>query len=212
MHVSSRSAAYSVRGVIDLASERFRVRAHVRTAPYTHFSGWLDVIGVEGQSYELVHADERLTNLDVAGCAVDPHAPIGSLGGAASVQESVALAGIATRLLRDTPRKVAERQHRRTYRAVVDPAKARRSVSSLGDEWVTVDPPRLARHLGPIELTLASDGLIHRLSMQLRRFPPPSRGPGIRREDRRERVSLAVSLADFGRPLHLRRPSCVAME
>jgi hypothetical protein len=51
-----------------------------------------------------------------------------------------------------------------------------------------------------------------RLSLELRRFPPPSHGPGLARERRRERVSITVLFSDFGRALEVRPPACIAME
>jgi hypothetical protein len=97
------------------------------------------------------------------------------------------------------------------YRVVVDPRKVGGPQTALGDEWVAVDPPRLDRHLRPIEVTVGANGLVRRLSMELRRFPPASRSrPG--REARRERVAISVALRDFGRPLRIRLPRCVAME
>jgi hypothetical protein len=73
-----------------------------------------------------------------------------------------------------------------------------------------VNPPRLGRHPAPIEVTTDADALIRRLALELRRFPPPSRGPGIAWEHRRERVSISVSLSDFGRALEVRPPRCVS--
>jgi hypothetical protein len=63
-----------------------------------------------------------------------------------------------------------------------------------------------------MRVTVDSAGFVSRLSLELRRFAPPSRGPGLARLRRRERVSIAVWLGDFGRELDVRPPSCVAME
>jgi hypothetical protein len=216
IRVSSRTAAYSVRGAIELASATFRVRAHVMKAPMTHFANPIQVIGVGGETYQLVDRDLTFQDVGRAGCAFDPHSPVGSVGGAASVQEAVALVGVATRLLRDAPRKVTlvERRGRGAagYRVIVDPRAVSDPDARRGDEWIVVNPPRLARHLAPVRVTVDADGLIRRLSLELRRFPPPALGPGRAREQRRERVSISVSLGDFGRALKVKLPSCVAME
>ena len=215
VRVSSPTAAYSVRGAIDIRTERFRVHARIARTPTTHAPKSLELVGLKGESYQLVHSEPGLQNLGEAGCAVDPHAPIGSLGGAASVQESVSLVGIAIALLRYSPPKVTVSERRPggavVYRVVVDPRKVGSLKPALGDEWVPIDPPRLARHLRPIEVTVGANGLIRRLSMELRRFPPPS-GRQYGREARRERVAISVALSDFGRALRIRLPRCVAME
>jgi hypothetical protein len=192
------------------------VRARVRRAPTTHFNSALEVIGVGGETYQIGRGEPGFDNVEGTACAFDPHAPIGSLGGAVSVQEAVALVGVAVRLLRDTTRTttVIEQHagHAATYRVPVDPSTVTDADAGRGDEWIVVNPPRLARHLAPMHVTVDSDGLIRRLSLELRRFPPPSPGPRLARTRRRERVAIAMSLGDFGRPLQVRPPSCVAME
>jgi hypothetical protein len=215
--VSSATVGYSVRGTIDMATDRFRVRARVKRAPMTHFGGVIEVIGVGGETYEIGSGEPGFDNITPTACAFDPHAPIGSLGGAASIQEAVALVGVALRLVRDGSRKatVAEEQAggSATYRVVIDPSTASAGPGARGgDEVIVVDPPRLARHLAPVRVSVDSDGLVRRLSLELRRFPPPSHGPGLVRERRRERVSIAVSLTDHGRELDVSPPACIAME
>lgn len=216
IHISSPTVEYSVRGALELGRGEFRVRGHVTRAPYTHFAERLEAIGVRGETFQIVHGEPGFDDLTATDCAFDPHAPVGSYGGAVSVQEAIALIGVATHLLRDGLRTatVMERNERpsHTYRVIVDPQAVSDADVRRSDEWHVVNPPRLARHLAPIEVTIDSGGLIRRLALELRRFPPPSRGPGIAREHRRERVSISVSLSDFGRALEVKSPRCVAME
>jgi hypothetical protein len=215
--VSSATTEYSVRGVIEMATDRFRARARVERAPMTLHDKDVELIGVAGETYEIGSGEPGFDKITLTACGFDPHAPIGSLGGAASIQEALALVRVAVRLLQDGTRRVevvGERTDRgATYRVVTDP-----SVVSIapavqrGDEVIVLDPPRLARHLAPMRVTVDSGGLVSRLALQLRRFAPPSRGPGLVRLRRRERVSIGVSLGDFGRELDVRPPSCIAME
>jgi hypothetical protein len=182
----------------------------------TLHDGDIEVIGVGGETYELGSGQPGFDNIELTACGFDPHAPIGSFGGAASVQEAVALVGVAVRLLRDgtrTAELVAEQGNRATYRVVVDPdAVSVAPAVQRGDEVIVVDPPRLGRHLAPMRVTIDSGRRVRGLSLELRRFAPPSLGPGLARQRRRERVSIAVSLRDFGRELEVRPPSCIAME
>lgn len=216
IRVSSTTAEYSVRGAMEVATDRFRVRARVARAPMTHFDPVVDVVGVGRETYEIGRGEPGFDNIGTS-CWFDPHQPIGSLGGAASVQEAVALAGVAVRLLRDGIRTATLVEEHAdgatTYRVEVEPSEASVAPSSRGgDEVIGVDPRRLARHLAPIRVGVGSEGLVRRLSLELRGFRPPSRGPGLVRERRRERVSIAVLLSDFGRELGVPAPPCVAME
>jgi hypothetical protein len=217
IEVSSATTEYAVRGAIELATDRFRARARVERAPMALHDRDVELIGVDGETYEIGRGAPGFDNITLTACGFDPHAPIGSLGGAASIQEAVALAGLAVRLLRDgtgTAELVGEHTDRgATYRVVADPGVVSVApVVQRGDEVIVVDPPRLARHLAPMRVTVDSGGLVRRLSLELRRFPPPSHRPGLARQRRRERVSIAVTLSDFGRELDVRPPSCIAME
>jgi hypothetical protein len=215
--VSSATTEYSVRAVIEVATDHFRARARVERAPTTHPDKDVEVIGVGGETYEIGRGEPGFDNIELTACGFDPHAAIGSLGGAASVQEALALVGVAVRLLRDgTRRAELVGEHTgggATYRVVTDPSAVSAAPAvQRGDEVIVVNPPRLARHLAPMRVTVDSGGLVSRLSLELRRFAPPSRGPGLARQRRRERVSITVSLGDFGRELEVRPPSCIAME
>jgi hypothetical protein len=216
IRVSSATASYSVRGAIDLGTETFRVRARVTSAPVTHVPKDLTVIGLAGETYQLVDRDLTFQDIGRAGCAFDPHAPVGSLGGAVSIQEALALVGIATRLLHEVPREVAELEHRGvragTYRVSVNPSAVTAPNLRRSDEWIVVNPARLARHLAPILVDIDRNGLIRRLSLTLRRFRPPSFGPGRSRAHRRERVAVSVRLGNSRRELAVERPDCLAME
>jgi hypothetical protein len=216
--VASAGAFYSVRGAVEVATDRFRVRANVERAPITHFDPVIKVIGLGAEAYQL----EPRGDLDLLGpqdreCGFDPHAPIGSLPGTASVQETVALPAVAIRLLRDGIRTATVVEALpgggSIYRVVVDPARAAVAPSARGgDELIDVDPRRLARHVAPLRVTVDPNGFVRRLALKLRRFRPAFPGPRIRRERRRVDVSVTVSLSHFGRQLELRAPPCIAME
>jgi hypothetical protein len=217
IEVSSATTEYAVRGAIELTTDRFRARARVERTPMTLHDKDVELIGVGGETYEIGRGTPGFDNITLTACGFDPHAPIGSLGGAASIQEALALVGVAVRLLRDGTRRaeiVGERTDRgASYRVVTDPSAV--SVAPAvqrGDEVIVVNPPRLARNLAPMRVTVDSGGLVTRLSLELRRFPPPSYRPDLARQRRRERVSIAVTLSDFGRELDVRPPSCIAME
>lgn len=69
IQVSSPSAAYSVRGAIELARASFRVRARLKWAPYTHFVQSLEAVGMRGETFQIVHEEPGFENLAPTGCA-----------------------------------------------------------------------------------------------------------------------------------------------
>lgn len=213
MSVSSRTAAYSARGGMELVSDRYRVHVRVARTPIKEVRRRFDVAGVDGETYLVQPPD-----LDPSGgCWLDPHAPVGALGGAASVQEAAALAGVSVRLLRDgigTAERVrGDPAGGTTYRVSIEPNEASRAPARYrGDEHSIVGPRRLARHLGPLLVRVDPEGLIRRLSLELRRFRSAPPGPTLLRGRRRERVSMGMELSGYGRPLGVRAPTCIAME
>jgi hypothetical protein len=139
------------------------------------------------------------------------------MGGAASVQEALALAGVAVRLLRDGATKVTLMHERpgggATYRVEVDPGRASIAPSAGGsDETIVVAPRRLAWQLAPLEVEVGADGLIRALALELRGFRPVVFAAGLRRTGRGERVAVRIDLGDFGRALSVQSPHCIAME
>jgi hypothetical protein len=218
LRVRSPTGLYSLRGAVELATDRSRMRADVERAPMTHFDPVINMIGLGAETYELRPRGQLgLLETTDSDCGFDPHAPIGSLPGTASIQETVALPGVVVRLLRDGTRQATAvgtpAGGGATYRVVVDPAKAAVAPSARGgDEVIGVPPRRLARHLAPLRVTVDREGVVRRLALRLRRFRPAVLAPRIVRERRRVDVSIAVWLSDFGRRLEVRAPPCIAME
>jgi len=231
LRVSSPTAAYSARGAIELATDRSLVRVVVARAPRTHYDRVMDVLALEGETYLVRGASPpaiqngKLVGVEVPDilralrsvCALDPHGPVGNPGGAASVQEALALAGVAVRLLRDGTTKATLMDERAdggaTYRVKVDPGQASAAPSAAGsDETIVVAPRRLARQLAPLEVAVGADGLVRALALELRGFRPVVFAPGVRRQRRGERVAVHIALADFGRALSVHTPRCLAME
>jgi hypothetical protein len=204
VHVSSATAEYSARGAIDLAGDRYRVRAFVKRAPMTHFASVLEVIGVGGESY-----------LRSFGCWYDPHGPVGGLGGGASVQESMALTSVAVRLLRDGITRAVPLDRTaadgRSYRVAVDPSKATLATPDT-DETSIVEPRGPARHVRAMRVRVTADRFVRRVSLKLRRFRPLAAGAGVVRARHTEDVAMEIALGDLGRRLDLRQPRCISME
>lgn len=213
LQVSSPTTQYTVRGVIDLAHDSYRLRVRGKRTKEPVPGGVLDLIGVRGESY-VVQEQGR--------CWLDPHAPVGRFGAGISVEESVMVTVVTMRLLERAIRGAAvadgKAKNRRVYQVRVDERRASppptpASSGSRDDLWV-VKPKRLARQLvQPIAATIGKDGRVSRLSMRLPRFvvnqmelvPRPRRIVP-------EPVAIEVSLGGFGRRLELKQPGCLAIE
>ena len=211
LRMVSPAAEYVARGVVDPATDRFRGAARVRRSPRTLHDTQIETIGVGGETYE-INVGSGFEPANVSGCAYDPHQPVGNLGDGASVQEAMTLIAVAPRLLRDGVRRVTATADGE-YRVVVDPDAATIGPNGRGsDERIVADPRRLARRLGAIRVTIAGNGLIRRLALELRDFRPAAQGPVRLRQSRRERVSLTYGLGPYERRLRVQMPRCVAME
>lgn len=204
--VASPTADYTASGTIDLGTDTYRAKARVRRALRRRPGSVVRVVGRRGTSYEVVR-----------GCWLDPHAPVGSFGGATSVQETLALVGVSLRLLRDAAEEVSMAQDLpgggRRYAVKADARQAEVPRTwRAGDELWIVRPRRLARQLAlPIGLTVNKQGAVSRLSLKLPRFRPIKRPPSLRR-GAPEAVSVDVSLGRFGRKVRLGKPNCLAVE
>lgn len=210
VRVTSRRTAYSVRGLIEPAAERYAGRASfTRGAEAVAPDPPFNIVGTGSEAY--IGGANLISTFEDRRCWFDPHLPIGSAARTASVQESLALVGIVIRLLaRATERaEVAHSEEAAaSYRAWVDPEQAEALYSS-GDELSEARPRELA---GAIELPLGIEtraNRLSRISLKLPRFEPAA---FLRRYGGVATVSIEVSLRPTDKRPGLRTPNCIAME
>jgi len=211
VRVTSRTAEYLVRGTIEPARDRYHGKASFARGGEDAFP--TPPIRIVSTGSEAYIGKPDLPGLRDRRCWFDPHLPIGSARGTASVQESLALVGITTRLLaRATARARitddADSQGRTRYEAWVDRSAAK-AVYRHGDELFDARPKELARELQlPLGVETVS-GHLSRISLELPRFESAAylaRFRGV------ESVSIEVSLTPTSRKLKLHPTNCIAME
>jgi hypothetical protein len=211
IRVTSRTAEYLVRGRIELARDRYRGRASFARGGEDAFP--TPPIRVVSTGPEAYIGEPDLPGLRRRRCWFDPHLPIGSAPGTASVQESLALVGIATRLLAQATERAritddAGGEGRIRYEAWVDRSAAK-AVYRHSDELFDARPKMLAHKL---HLPLVVDtvgGHLSGISLELPRFESAAY---LRRFQGIESVSIEVSLAPAESKLGLRPTRCIAME
>jgi hypothetical protein len=213
VRVTSPKAEYSVRGRIALRSDRYvSVARFARGGEQAFPEPPIHIVSIGREPYI---ADPGLPGLGGRRCWFDPHLPIGSAPGTASVQESLALVGIVTRLLARAVERAAvaedaaladDRSNR--YEVWLDAAAARAPYSE-GDELFEARPKALAREVDlPVTIETAAAHL-SAISLTLPRFETSAylrryRGVGA--------VSIEVSLNPATQRLKLHPTNCLAME
>ena len=212
VRVTSRRTAYSISGLIQPALDRYRATARFRRGEEAALPDPPFTIVSTGSEAYIAGADAIPTPGERR-CWFDPHLPIGSAARTASVQESLALVGIVTRLLaRATERAEVVRSEdatgRASYRAWVDPDQAD-ALYGGGDELFEARPTELAGAIAlPLEVE-ARGGRLSRISFELPQFEPAA---FLRRYGGQASVSIDISLAPADRRPNLDMPGCIAME
>ena len=212
VRVTSLRAEYLVRGRIEPARDRYHGTARFARGGEDAFP--TPPIRVVSTGPEAYIGKPDLPGLRRRRCWFDPHLPIGTAPGTASVQEALALVGIATRLLAQATERArvaddpGDNERRTSYEAWVD-----RSAANAGyrrsDELFEARPKVLARKL---HLPLAVDtvgGRLGTISLELPRFESAAY---LRRFRGVESVSIDFSLTPSDRKLQLRPTRCIAME
>lgn len=211
--VTSPRTEYSVRGLIQLARDRYYVKADFARGGRRAFP--MPPLRVIGTGPEAYVGRPDLPGLGARKCWFDPHLPIGSAPGTVSVQEALALSATTTRLLADATERAritggdeAGGDGVATYEAWVDISSATPTYRN-SDELFGSRPKRLAGELD-LPLTVeAVDGSLSGLSLNLPHFESAAY---LRRFRGVEPVSIEVSLTPTEHRLELRPPNCIAME
>jgi hypothetical protein len=212
VRVASRRAEYVVRGRIEPARDRYHGTASFARGGEEAFP--TPPIRIVGTGPEAYIGQPDLPGLRRRRCWFDPHLPIGSAPGTASVQESLALVGIATRLLAHATERARIRDDaeggdgRTRYEAWVDRSAADAAYSH-SDELFEAGPRELARELRLPLAVETVNGHVSGMSLELPRFESAAY---LRRFRGIESVSVEISLTPADRKLKLRPTRCIAME
>jgi hypothetical protein len=207
LKVASPGARYEASGLIEPGEGRFRVELGEITSPSDYRPRI--VIGLDGEGNETT-VEETTGRPFAEGeerCWFNPHAPVGSFLGTASVEESVRLTGAVLESLGEEVRSAVPAAGD-AYEVVLDQSATRpRDDFRESKERVWGDRNLLGQLAGPIEIALSAQGAVSRIALELRDYEPYEMiRPPIRR------VTIEATLAPTDEELVLDPPECQALE
>lgn len=213
LRVDSPTAEYSAAGLVEPSRGRFRVEARFRRAPALRKS--IDKRLVAVGTDRRTTLEEYFTRFEgeKQRCWVEPHLPVGSYGGATSLEESVRLVAAALEALRE---RVASATARTSgpgvaaYDATLKPLPPEDGQERKATPGFRGTAAGLLGKLDrPIRLSVSEDGRIVELRLELRDYRPQSylRGTG-----EPERVAIEARLSEAESKLNLDPPECTGME
>jgi hypothetical protein len=211
LEVASRGARYEASGLIEPGEGRFRVELGEIFSPSDYRPRI--VIGLDGEGYESTVEETTGGPFGDGGerCWFNPHAPVGSFLGTASVEESVRLTGAVLESLSEEVRSATSTADN-AYEVALDPSAARpRDDFRESKERVWGDRNLLGQLAGPIETALSAQGAVARIALELRDYEVP-RGLIRPRRGRIGRVTIEATLAPTDEELVLDAPECQALE
>jgi hypothetical protein len=209
LHVASAAGRYEAVGVIEPGDGRFRVEVGAVSPPSEHAPE--HVIGLGGEGFENTVAEGPLNNGSKR-CWFNPHSPVGSFLGTASVEESVRLTGAVIESLGDEVRSVEAADG--AYAVNLDDSATRpRDDFHDTEERVWGDRDLLTQVPGPIEVALSPGGMVDEIVVELRDYEPYEvELAGDERTGPVPKVTITATLAPTGEKLVVDPPECQAIE
>jgi hypothetical protein len=209
LHVASAGGRYEAAGLIEPGDGRFRVEVGAVSPPNEYAPE--HVIGLGGEGFENTVAEGPLDNGSKR-CWFNPHSPVGSLLGTASVEESMRLTGAVLESLGNEVRSVEAADG--AYGAVLDDS-ATRPPDDFRDteERIWGDRNLLAQLRRPIEVALSPAGTVEEITVELRDYEPYEvELAGDERAGPIPKVTIAATLAPTNEKLVVDPPECQAIE
>jgi hypothetical protein len=217
MKVKGPAAHLQVRGPVELATGRFRVRVWGDAPSFLKRGRSRVVLGTSGEGFETTYfvIHESLGHRPrPERCWYNPHAPVGSNRGTISVEESVRIVGSVLESLRgeiETARESADEEYPGAYDVTLRPTATHpRDDFNDTKRRIWGDRTLLARLDGPIEVLVSEARRISGLALRLSGYRPTIGWVSSKRAPRPVSIQAAISPTD--RQLHLRDPGCLAME
>jgi hypothetical protein len=212
LHVASASGRYEAVGLIEPGDGRFRVEVGAVSPPNEYAPE--HVIGLGGEGFENTVAEQGHGPLGNGSkrCWFNPHSPVGSFLGTASVEESVRLTGAVIESLGDEVRSVEAADG--AYAVNLDDSATRpRDDFHDTEERVWGDRDLLTQVPGPIEVALSPGGTVDEIVVELRDYEPyPPIRPRGERTGPVPKVTVEATLAPTGEKLVVDPPECQAIE
>ena len=226
--VRSPRVEYEARGLVDLGGGIYRVSARASRAP---LFGAFDrserdrlstrAVGINGRPRGAMWEDFERFEGERQTCWVSPHLPVGTWGGAISVEDTVLLLGELIERLRyvypdpfpsNEIELVPSEGTASSYRvpeALLGSVPMGAAIEP--DVWDRLD--LVSDINGAVRVSVEADGRITGLVLTLRHRPLRPEGlPGAGRRLSPEKVAIRATLTAASEPLHLVQPECLGTE
>jgi hypothetical protein len=206
LRVASARAHYEATGLIEPKNGRFRVELGVVSSPRASVAPDV-VIGVSGEGYEGTYEETTEKPFSQGGerCWFNPHSPVGSFLGTASVEESVRLTSAVLESLGEEVRTAASHAGD-AYEITLDPSATHpRNDFHESKRRVWGDRNLLRQLEGPIEVVLSGPDTVAEIAFGLRDYEPYVR-------ETIPRVRIEATLAPTDEELVTDPPTCQALE
>jgi hypothetical protein len=206
LRVASPRAHYKASGLIEPKRGRFRVKLGDVSSPRASVAPDV-VIGVSGEGYEGTYEETTEKPFSQGGerCWFNPHSPVGSFLGTASVEESVRLTSAVLESLGEEVRTAAP-DAGDAYEIALDPSATHpRNDFHESKRRVWGDRNLLRQLEGPIEVVLSGPDTVAEIAFGLRDYEPYVR-------ETIPRVRIEATLVPTDEELVIDPPTCQALE
>ena len=210
LDVASPGADYEAAGLIEPGEGRFSIGLRGVSSPSENRPS--RVIGLGGEGFENT-VEETIGGFGQGRerCWFNPHAPVGSFLGTASVEESVRVIGAALESLGEEVSS-ARPTANRAYAVALDPSAARpRDDFRDRRKRVWGDRNLLGQLEGPIEIALSADGRVAEIALGLRDYEPYD-AEFLRERGPIPRATIMATLRPTDKKLVIDPPPCQAIE
>ena len=211
LDVASAGGRYETVGLIEPGDGRFRVEVGAVSPPNEYAPE--HVIGLGGEGFENTVAEGPLLENGSKRCWFNPHSPVGSFLGTASVEESVRLTGAVIESLGDEVRSVEAADG--AYAVNLDDSATHpRDDFRDSEARVWGDRNLLAKLAGPIEVVLSpGEGTLDEIAVELRDYEPYEvELAGDGRTGPVPKVTITATLSPTDEKLVVNPPECQAIE
>ncbi len=211
LHVESGRASYDAEGPIELGKGRFKVELSDVTTQKEDSPRPEVVIGTDGEGFENTFEENYGlfgTRNQKERCWFNPHSPVGSFLGTASVEETVRVTSAVVESLEDEIRSAEATGE--SYEVELKPSASEPHSDFRETERRIWGARKLLNLLhGPINVALSDDGSLESVAFEIEDYRPYLGTKG------RQGADLVQIAADYGsteEKLVLDPPSCMALE
>jgi len=211
LHVESGRAGYDAEGPIELGKGRFKVELSDITTQRKDPPRPEVVIGTDGEGFENTFEENYGlfgTRNQEERCWFNPHAPVGSFLGTASVEETVRVTSAVVESLEDEIRSAEATGE--SYEVELKPSASEpHSDFRETERRIWGDRELLDLLHGPINVALSDDGSLESVAFEIEDYRPYL---GRKEKQGSDLVQIAAEYGSTDEKLELDPPTCMALE